>query len=122
MRRAPLLLALAALAFDAQAGEGLELAARSKSSAIIGVRSASASAPFLVGASDASVEGLLHSDPQVPRLRSACDSATIDLCYDASDSRIVYKPARQYMPKLEGLTAESVSVRHDRVVFKYSFK
>jgi hypothetical protein len=117
-----LLPALAALALTAQAGEGLDLAARSKSSATIGARSASASAPFLVGASDASVEALLHFEPQAPALRSACDRATIDVCYDATDGRIVYKPARQYMPKLEGLTAESISVRHDRVVFKYSFK
>jgi hypothetical protein len=29
--------------------------------------------------------------------------------------------AREYMPRIQGLTAESVSVRRDRVIFKYSF-
>jgi hypothetical protein len=33
----------------------------------------------------------------------------------------VYKPARQYMPGLPGLQPESVSVKRDKIVFKYSF-
>jgi len=52
--------------------------------------------------------------------RSAC-SNTSTLCYDASDNRIVYKPARNFMPDLPGMTRENISVKRDRVVFRYSF-
>ena len=122
-----LMLALAASAatLAVQANDGLDLAARSKmSAASFSVRSVSAStsAPFTVGASDASVEAMLRAEAQGPDLRSACDRAKLDVCYDAVDGRIVYKPAREYMPRFEGLKAESVSLRHDRVVFKYTFK
>ena len=42
--------------------------------------------------------------------------------YDFVDGRIVFVPARQYMPKIDGLTAEGISLRRDLVRFKYSFK
>jgi len=42
--------------------------------------------------------------------------------YDLVDGRIVFVPARQYMPKVDGLTAEGVSLRRDMVRFKYSFR
>jgi hypothetical protein len=38
------------------------------------------------------------------------------------DRRLVYRPARGYMPRFEGLRAESVSLRRDRLVLKYSFR
>ena len=52
--------------------------------------------------------------------RSSCDSGR-DLCYDGASGRIVYKPARQFMPGLPGLQAEGISLKRDRFVFKYSF-
>jgi len=42
--------------------------------------------------------------------------------YDYVDGRIVFVPAREYMPKLGGLTAEGISLRRDLIRFKYSFK
>ena len=39
-----------------------------------------------------------------------------DLCYDLADARIVYRPARKYMPSVDGLKAENVSLRHNRIV------
>lgn len=51
---------------------------------------------------------------------SAC-SKLATLCYDAEDRRIVFKPARNYMPDLPGLSRENVSVKRDRIVFRYSF-
>lgn len=42
--------------------------------------------------------------------------------YDFADGRILFVPAREYMPKVDGLTAEGVSLRRDMVRFKYSFK
>jgi len=53
---------------------------------------------------------------------SGCDAAATDLCYDLKEARIVYRPARAYMPSVPGLRAESISLRHDRIVFKYSFR
>ncbi len=58
----------------------------------------------------------LHQEPSP----SAC-SKLATLCYDAEDRRIVFKPARNYMPDLPGFTRENISVRRDRVVFRYSF-
>jgi hypothetical protein len=51
---------------------------------------------------------------------SACGVES-NLCWDPSDNRIVYKPARRYMPTFPGLTPENISVRRDRIVFRYSF-
>jgi hypothetical protein len=55
-------------------------------------------------------------------LRGACDAAASDLCYEAADRRIVLRPVRQYMPKVDGFTAESVSLRRNSIRFRYSFK
>ena len=53
---------------------------------------------------------------------SRCDGNANSVCYDAADGRIVYRGAREYMPKVDGLAPESVSVRRNSVIFKYSFK
>jgi hypothetical protein len=39
-----------------------------------------------------------------------------------ADGRIVYRPARAYMPQFDGMRAESISLRHNKVVLKYSFR
>jgi len=52
---------------------------------------------------------------------SACERSAHDVCYDAAEGRIVYRAARGYMPRLGELTPESVSLRRNRIVFKYSF-
>jgi hypothetical protein len=44
------------------------------------------------------------------------------VCYDALDGRIVYRGARAYMPKVDGFQPESVSLRRNGIVFKYSFQ
>ena len=41
---------------------------------------------------------------------------------EASNGQVVVRPAREYMPRMNGFTAENVSVRHNRVTFTYSFK
>ena len=53
--------------------------------------------------------------------RAGCENAT-DLCYDLVEGRVVYRAARAYMPAIEGLRAENISVRQDRIIFKYSFR
>ena len=52
----------------------------------------------------------------------SCEASASDLCYDLKEGRIVYKAARRYMPEVSGLRAESISLRHDRIVLKYSFR
>ncbi len=54
--------------------------------------------------------------------RSACELSASSLCYDLASRHIVYRPARQYMPKIAGLTAESVSLRRHSIGLRYSFR
>jgi hypothetical protein len=78
------------------------------------------SAPFVTAAQP---ELHLAATPTAPREqgRASCQSDH-DLCYDASNGgHIVYKPARQFMPDLPGLKPENISIKRDRVIFKYSF-
>ena len=66
---------------------------------------------------------LLRREEQERRGPSgACQNAATTLCYDMNDGKIVYRPARKYMPQVEGLRAESISLRRDKLVLKYSFR
>jgi hypothetical protein len=55
-------------------------------------------------------------------LKSGCDNSAAALCYDLVDRRVQYRAARRYMPEMDGLRAESVSVRHHVVVLKWTFR
>ena len=61
-----------------------------------------------------------HHHARQEQSRSSCSSDSA-LCYDAASARIVYKPARNLMPDLPGFTRENISVKRDRIVFRYSF-
>ncbi len=54
--------------------------------------------------------------------QAACASSGSSVCFDAADGRIVYRGAREYMPRMNGFSAESISLRHNAVIFKYSFQ
>ena len=115
-------LALAALLAAApcvEAAEGPEPGLRTKS--LSAAAAPGASAPFL-HLREPLPPSSLRLEPGREALRSGCDQAARDVCYDWSDRRIVYKPARAYMPRIEGMTPESVSVRQDRVTLRYSFR
>jgi hypothetical protein len=66
----------------------------------------------------------LHFTPQreaaPPQGRSSCN-ADRDLCYDPDSGHIVFKPARQIMPGLPGLTPENILLKKDRILLRYSF-
>ena len=82
-----------------------------------------AEAPFVAGRPrDIVPELLLREELERRAPAAGCDSSATDLCYDLKEARLVYKPARAYMPSVPGLRAESISLRHDRIVFKYSFR
>jgi hypothetical protein len=61
-------------------------------------------------------------DPDGRTLTGACSQTATDVCYDYKQGRLVYRSARNWMPEINGLKAEHVSVRRDKVVFQYSFK
>jgi hypothetical protein len=113
---------LASTATCGQAEDGIDLSTRSKSlAAASAVPAKQADAPFRAGR-DPLPEMLLRDEQERRGPRGSCELAATSLCYDLADGRVVYRPARQYMPRFEGLTAESVSLRRDRLVLKYSFK
>ena len=60
------------------------------------------------------------SDPRLEGKRWSCTGET-SLCYDPDSRRIIYKPARALMPEIPGLRRENISVKRDRITFKYSF-
>jgi hypothetical protein len=77
-------------------------------------------APFNTPLGEPDLGLIPKHDARHEQSRSACTNAAT-LCYDASENRIVYKPARSFMPDLPGMTRENISVKRDRVVFRYSF-
>jgi hypothetical protein len=63
-----------------------------------------------------------REDDRMKDSRSSCDRPEQALCYDSGSGKIVYKKTRNYMPELPGLRAEHISVKRDRVTFKYTFQ
>ncbi|HXS51667.1 MAG TPA: hypothetical protein VN782_03975 [Usitatibacter sp.] len=130
MCRSPWIAAMLACLAGAAQAEDLDFSMKTKA-AIASIPAARTSAPFL-----AAHEGVAHDAPPVRESipfhvehaveegrvpRSACERSAHDVCYDAAEGRIVYRAARGYMPKIGELTPESVSLRRNRIVFKYSF-
>jgi hypothetical protein len=119
---------LAALA--AHAGGSEELSIHAKSLASAGALSLTAAPPSRIAEApfvsarprDVVPELLLHEEMEKRATGAGCDASATDLCYDLKEARIVYRPARAFMPGLPGMRAESISLRHDRIVLKYSFK
>jgi len=129
MRRSIMLTAiLSTLVVSAQAADGVELAMKSKALAasstsaisISGTPAKQLQAPF-TGVRDPLPELLLSQEQERRGLRGGCEYTSQDVCYDLVDGRITYRGARAYMPKFQGLKPESVSLRTNRISFKYSF-
>jgi hypothetical protein len=126
MRR-PLLIASLVASFaglPVGATEGVELSAKAKSVAVASAvpPAKQTEAPFTRGGRDPMPELLLRDEQERRGPNGACETTATALCYDLTDGRIVYRQARAYMPKMDGLRAESISLRRDKLVFKYSFK
>jgi hypothetical protein len=121
-------IALAACAFGAQAQEGIELANRAKSFAVTTLVAPSppvekmfAPSPDVVTNYQAS-DALARQAANPLRPRAACELTKSDLCFDMKERRAVYRGVREYMPSVEGLRPESVSLKREGIVLKYSFK
>jgi len=78
-------------------------------------------APFVMPmAGEPDLDLLPRRDVRQEASRSSC-SGERSLCYDPTSGRIVYKPARAFMPGIPGLQRENISVKRDRIVLRYSF-
>ena len=115
-------LVAASLAAPVLAAEGVELSLQSRSAAAAAsVPHKSADAPFRAGR-DPLPEILLREElDKRGGPRGSCEVSASDLCYDMRDGKVVYRRAREYMPGIQGLRAESISVKRSGVTFKYSF-
>ena len=126
MRRSICTTALVAtLSLGAAANDGVEL--RTKALASAGATSVFASnyvKPETATYARDPMQVLVQIDTPVgssgPQL--GCGATGSSVCYDTTDGRIVYRGAREYMPKMQGFSPESISVRHNVIVFKYSFR
>jgi len=111
----------AALALPVHANEEVDLSTKSKSmAATSAVTAKHAEAPFRY-ARDPMPELLLREEQDRRGPSGACQNAATTLCYDMTEGKIVYRGARQYMPKIDGLQPESMSLRRGRLTLKYSF-
>jgi len=125
MRRSLIVaLTASALSMGAWANDGVELRTKAIASAgtVKMMDAPRVDAPFTMGRDPLNaliqIEARDHLAAAPP---TSCDS-TAGLCYSAADGRIVYRGAREYMPKLQGLKPESIGMRHNKVVFSYSFR
>ena len=122
MRRLIVATAFLSLAVAAQAADVVELSLKTKALASAAAPvTKQAEAPF-TSARDPMPELLMMEEQERHGTRNTCEAAARDLCFDATEGRIVYRAARNYMPRIEGLTAESVTVRSRGLTLKYSFK
>lgn len=51
----------------------------------------------------------------------ACGKSMDVVCYDYQSGRAVITSTTQWMPEIDGLIAESISLRRGRVIFSYRF-
>src|SRR5258706_12825197 len=118
MRRSIILTAiLSTLAMSAQAADGVELAMKSKALAasstsaisISGTPAKQLQAPF-TGIRDPLPELLLSQEQERRGLRGGCEYSAQDGCYDLIDGRMTYRGEREYMPEIDGLKPESMSL------------
>ena len=80
-------------------------------------------APFVAQSSEPTFDLVPpREDDRMKASRSSCDRAGQSLCYDSGSGKVVYKKTREYMPDLPGMRAEHISLKRDRITFKYSFQ
>lgn len=105
----------------ALAGETVELALHARASF---VRSEPAEAAWLAPPVSREIP-LAHRAAYAPNdlmlTQPACPRE--GPCRETFDGgRLLYRGARRYMPAFDGLAAEGISIRRDRVVLRYSFR
>lgn len=66
------------------------------------------------------LQGGLDADGRT--FSGACGPGKSEVCYDYREGRIVIRATRNWMPEFAGLTPEHISLRRNRIQFRYSFK
>ena len=114
----------ASLAITAGANDGSDLRTKALASAATAATAAATIREISATPAQAVDAGMpilpVMGETDTFKLRNEC--AGRDICYDASAGHVVVRPAREFMPHINGLTPENLSVRHNRVLFTYSFK
>jgi hypothetical protein len=107
--------------FAAAAADGLDLSMKSR--AMASTVAPAEVAPTKSGSTPLA-DPLLSPSPQNDSRAVArtCRGSLRDLCYDGVEGRIVYRGAAPYMPRIGGFTPESMSLRHNGIALRYSFK
>jgi hypothetical protein len=125
---------LASMGLAAHGAEGIDLAMKPQAVATAVAASTAAAAASIAPAPHNVIAPFTAVRTPLPDLspareehktlgpRGACESPTVSVCYDLKEARVVFRPARRYMPKLGDLEPDSVSLRPNRIVFKYTFK
>jgi hypothetical protein len=114
------------MAIAAQANDGVEPSP--KSTVLVPAAVAkSAVAPFAARAAVGLRAVARDPEPHLPSLgeqerRGPQQACSFALCYDAAERHLAYPGAREYMPTFAGLTPENISLRRNRIIFKYSFR
>jgi hypothetical protein len=124
MRRSLLVaLATTALSLGAWANDGVELRTKAMASAgtVKMMDAPRVDGPFTPGRDPLTALIQIEARDNLAAPQSNCAQAA-GLCYSSVDGRIVYRGARAYMPKLQGLRPESIGMRHNKIVFSYSFR
>jgi len=72
---------------------------------------------------------VMHESAVVPHVYGHGQTAWLlptcrapETCAEGSEGRLFYRGARRYMPAWDGLAAEGISLRRDRLVLRYSFR
>ncbi|HET9652854.1 MAG TPA: hypothetical protein VFP36_11710 [Usitatibacter sp.] len=115
-----LALGVMSLGLPAQAaGEEGDLSSRSKALAARAHEAPHAAAPFTHAQDPLEFFPFAAANEAPGHITACADRA---MCYDARLGNFVYRGARGYMPRIQGLTAEGVGLRHDRLILRYSFR
>ena len=122
MKLVAIALALTAVSPSGEASEtkSQQLQLRPKA-AIVGASSSHRYAPFHAPSGEPPELELVPKSDERHEASSYSCSGERSLCYDPTTRRVVFKPARALMPDFPGLQRENISVRRDRIVFRYSF-
>lgn len=105
-------------AASAVAADPLELVWRGR---VTSARVEAPDAPARFAPRAESVQPAEHSRGGEGMAPGSCRTRAL-FCYDGSENRLVLHGARDYMPHVEGLAAEGIALRRDRLVLRYSFR
>jgi hypothetical protein len=58
---------------------------------------------------------------QRDQMLGSCELSGALMCYDRRNG-IAFKPSRNLMPEISGMQREGISLKRDKITFKYSFR